>query len=916
MESRNAAAMPWLLLICLASSGVLQVLAQSNSAGFISIDCGLPGETGYVDDYDNLAYTTDAGFIDAYAGSNHNVAAQYIDSSTPNMWWYNLRSFPTGVRTCYTLGSLVAGPKYLIRTKFFYGNYDGLNKPPTFDLHVGVNYWTTVEVPQSRYYIYMETIVVVPRDSLQVCLVNTGAGVPFLSALDVRPLKNKLYPMANATQGLVLLHRLNFGVPTDGNGIGYPFDPYDRLWFPFLDPTTPNWPVISTTTKVQIKDDQVQPPEVVMQTAITTHNGSNNIEFTLDLPSFLGDRSMGYVNTMYFSELQQLPSGALREFDIYTNGDLTMSEPYTPPNFEDGFIYSIRPFQASQYVVSLNATANSTLPPLINAIELFYVIATTTMGTDAQEVSAITAIKEMYQLQKNWMGDPCVPKTLVWDGINCSYADSKPPIISRVNVSFSGLSGAISPNFANIEDVKYLDLSNNNLTGPIPDTLSQLPSLVFLDLSNNKLSGPIPPGLLKKFQVGSLDLRYGNNPGLCSDGLCKPDDNGDSKRGKNKLAIYIAIPVVVIVTLAIVAILWVWLRRKRKQGSIKNSVEPKNDGHGKISLEFDENRQFTYMELEKMTNNFQRQLGRGGFGYVFHGSLDNGTEVAVKLSSHSSNQDVKQFLAEAQVLTRIHHKNLVSMIGFCPDRDHMALVYEYMPQGTLQEHIAGQGGKGRGLPWRQRLRVALESAQGLEYLHKGCSPPIIHRDVKTTNILLNAKMEVKIADFGLSKAYDFQDDTHLETNTFAGTHGYVDPEYMRTMQPSTKSDVYSFGVVLLELVTGKPAILRNPEPITLINWVQQRLSQGDIDGVVDARMQGDHDINAVWKTTEIALKCTERSPQQRPSMTDVVMQLQECIDLEDGSMGGDSGFYTGSDIGGMNTNMGYNATSHKNSYLR
>ncbi|CAM0953286.1 unnamed protein product [Alopecurus aequalis] len=893
METRNAASMSWLLLLCIATSGVLQVVAQSTS-GFISIDCGLPGKTGYVQAATSLPHTTDAGFIDAYAGTNQNVDAQFIDSSAPNLWWNTLRSFPSGARNCYTLGSLAAGLQYLIRAKFYYGNYDGLNMPPTFDLHVGVNYWTTVQIPESRYWVYAEAIVVVPRDSVQVCLVNTGTGVPFVSGLDLRPLKNKLYPLANATQGLVLLHR-------------YPFDPYDRLWFPFLDPTTPNWPVISTTTKVQTDDDQFQPPEAVMQTAITTHNGSNNIEFTLDLPSFLGDRSMGYAHTMYFAELQQLPSGALREFNIYRNGEPTSSKSYTTQSFRGAFRYSTRPFQASQYVVSLNATANSTLPPLINAIELFYVIATTTMGTDAQEVSAITAIKEMYQLQKNWMGDPCLPKTLVWDGINCSYADSKPPIISRVNVSFSGLSGAISPNFANIEDVKYLDLSNNNLTGPIPDTLSQLPSLVFF--------GPIPPGLLKKFQVGSLDLRYSNNLGLCSDGSCKLDE-GDSKGGKNKLAIYIGIPVVVIVTSVVVAILCVWLQKKRKQGSIKNSVETTNDGHGKISLELDENRQFTYMELEKMTNNFQRKLGRGGFGYVFHGSLDNGTEVAVKLSSNSSNQDVKQFLAEAQVLTRIHHKNLVSMIGFCTDRDHMALVYEYMPQGTLQEHIAEQGGKGRGLPWRQRLRVALESAQGLEYLHKGCSPPIIHRDVKTTNILLNANLEVKIADFGLSKAYDLQDDTHIETNTFAGTHGYVDPEYMRTMQPSTKSDVYSFGVVLLELVTGKPAILHNPEPITLIMWAQQRLAQGDIDGVVDARMQGDHDINAVWKTTEIALKCTERSPLQRPSMTDVVMQLQECIDLEEGPMGGDSGFYTGSDISGMNIDMGYNATSHKNSYLR
>uniref|UniRef100_A0A8R7PPI1 Uncharacterized protein n=1 Tax=Triticum urartu TaxID=4572 RepID=A0A8R7PPI1_TRIUA len=169
-------------------------------------------------------------------------------------------------------------------------------------------------------------------------------------------------------------------------------------------------------------------------------------------------------------------------------------------------------------MLSLNATTNSTLPPIINAIELFSVIPTTTMSTDSKDVSAITAIKEMYQVQKNWMGDPCVPDTLVWDGLTCSYAVSKPPIISNVNVSFSGLNGTILPYFANLKDVRYLDMSNNNLIGSIPDTLSRLPSLVFLDLSNNKLNGSIPSGLLKKIQDGSLDLRHGNNPDLCSNG--------------------------------------------------------------------------------------------------------------------------------------------------------------------------------------------------------------------------------------------------------------------------------------------------------------------------------------------------------------------------------------------------------------
>lgn len=190
----------------------------------------------------------------------------------------------------------------------------------------------------------------------------------------------------------------------------------------------------------------------------------------------------------------------------------------------------------------------------------------------------------------------------------------------------------------------------------------------------------------------------------------------------------------------------------------------------------------------------------------------------------------------------------------------------------------------------------LESAQGLEYLHKGCNPLLIHRDVKASNILLHARLEAKIADFGLSKAFNNDNSTHVSTNSIVGTPGYVDPEYQATMQLTTKSDVYSFGVVLLELVTGKPAVLREPVPTSVIQWARQRLAQGNIEGVVDARMLDGYDINGVWKVTDIALKCTAHASAQRPTIVDVVAQLQECLELENGCAASDleGGFYNGS----------------------
>ncbi|KAF7053769.1 hypothetical protein CFC21_061609 [Triticum aestivum] len=329
-------------------------------------------------------------------------------------------------------------------------------------------------------------------------------------------------------------------------------------------------------------------------------------------------------------------------------------------------------------------------------------------------------------------------------------------------------------------------------------------------------------------------------------------------------------------------------RRKQQQGSMNNmtTIKPQNKeemstrhGGASDSLRLVQNRRFTYKELEMITNGFERVLAQGGFGRVYDGFLEDGTQVAVKLRSHSSKQGVNEFLTEAQILNRIHHKNLVTMIGYCKDGEYMALVYEYMSQGTLQEHIAGSD---RSLPWRQRLRIALEYAQGLEYLHKGCNPPLIHRDVKATNILLNARLEAKIADFGLSKAFNNHDGNYVSTNTIVGTPGYVDPEYQATVQPTTKSDVYSFGVVLLELVTGKPALLSEMEPMNIIHWVRQRLARGNMEDVVDVRMHGGCNVNVVSKVAEIALNCTALASAQRPTMADVVVQLQECMELDEG----------------------------------
>jgi serine/threonine protein kinase len=210
------------------------------------------------------------------------------------------------------------------------------------------------------------------------------------------------------------------------------------------------------------------------------------------------------------------------------------------------------------------------------------------------------------------------------------------------------------------------------------------------------------------------------------------------------------------------------------------------------------------------------------------------------------------------------------------EENSMALVYEYMPEGTLQDKLRDNT---RILTWKQRLRIAYESALGLEYLHKGCNPPLVHRDVKTNNILLNANLEAKIADFGLSRDFNM-DGSSLISTTVVGTPGYLDPEYYTSFKLSQKSDVFSFGVVLLEIITGQPPIISGSQGGHVAQWVRKRLSKGNLDTIIDPRIQGHCDVNSVWKITDLACKCTEQVSAQRPTMNVVVTELRESLDLE------------------------------------
>ncbi|MED6174845.1 hypothetical protein PIB30_072881 [Stylosanthes scabra] len=203
-----------------------------------------------------------------------------------------------------------------------------------------------------------------------------------------------------------------------------------------------------------------------------------------------------------------------------------------------------------------------------------------------------------------------------------------------------------------------------------------------------------------------------------------------------------------------------------------------------------------------------------------------------------------------------------------------------MANGNLDEHLSGKKSNAKFLTWEDRLRIAVDAAQGLEYLHNGCKPLIIHRYVKCANILLTGNFQAKLADFGLSRSFIADGDTHISTAFVAGTLGYLDPQCTMLNRFTEKGDVYSFGVVLLKIITGLPAISKTEDKVHISHHVDSFLSKGDIEGIVDSKLQGDFDSRSVWKAVEIAMASVSYSPNKRPYMSDVLVVLKECLALE------------------------------------
>ncbi|XP_039032690.1 receptor-like serine/threonine-protein kinase ALE2 [Hibiscus syriacus] len=287
---------------------------------------------------------------------------------------------------------------------------------------------------------------------------------------------------------------------------------------------------------------------------------------------------------------------------------------------------------------------------------------------------------------------------------------------------------------------------------------------------------------------------------------------------------------------------------------------------------------FTASEIERAADNFDdsRILGEGGFGRVYSGVLDDGTKVAVKVLKRDDQQGGREFLAEVEMLSRLHHRNLVKLIGICTEERNRCLVYELIPNGSVESHLHGVDKESAPLDWDARIKIALGAARGLAYLHEDSSPRVIHRDFKSSNILLEHDFTPKVSDFGLARTAMDEEGRHISTRVM-GTFGYVAPEYAMTGHLLVKSDVYSYGVVLLELLTGRKPVdmTQPPGQENLVAWARPLLATKEgLETIIDPSLGSDVAFQSVAKVAAIASMCVQPEVSHRPFMGEVVQALK------------------------------------------
>ncbi|CAL5353509.1 unnamed protein product [Camellia sinensis] len=877
-------------------------LVFSDQDGFLSLSCG--GTTSFIDST-NITWVADSDYVSTGNSASVNYVEGMSSSQVP------VRFFPDSPsRKCYRLPVKNVSSSVLVRAQFVYKNYDGLSKPPTFSVSLGTAISTTINLANTDPWTE-EFVWLVDKDILPLCLQSIpDAGFPVISTLEVRPLPESAYRTGlgdSPNKFLRKSYRINCGYIN--GSLRYPLDQYDRIWdadedfLPFH---------ISSGFKIQrtfnLSSLEETPPAAVLQTARVLAR-KEVLTYNLPLDDTLGD----YYIILYFAGI--LPVSP--SFNMLINGDVVQSN-YTVKSSEVSALFITR-----KGIKSLNITMKSIrFYPQINAIEV-YEIVDIPSESSSTTVSALQVIQQSTGLDLGWQDDPCSPTP--WDHIGCegnfvtsleisdiTLRSISPTFgdlldlkkldlhntslageiqnlgslqrLEKLNLSFNQLT-SFGFDLEDLISLQTLDLQNNSLQGIVPDSLGELKELHLLNLENNNLQGTLPESLNRE----SLEVRTSGNLCLSFSLLtCNGVSNNPSieapqvtiftRKKKhdvhNHLAIILGAFGGALLALFIISVS-VFLCTRRKKTEATYTARAETEMRNWNAAKF-----FSYKEIKAATNNFKEVIGRGSFGSVYLGKLPDGKLVAVKVRFDKSQLGADSFINEVSLLSQICHQNLVSLEGFCHESKQQILVYEYLPGRSLADNLYGASSKRVTLSWVRRLKIAVDAARGLDYLHNGSDPRIIHRDVKSSNILMDIEMNAKVCDFGLSKQVTQADATHV-TTVVKGTAGYLDPEYYTTQQLTEKSDVYSFGVVLLELICGREPLRHTgtPDSFNLVLWAKPYLQAGVFE-IVDENLKGTFDAESMRKTAFIASRSVERDASRRPTIAEVLGELKEAYNIQ------------------------------------
>ncbi|KAF3453956.1 hypothetical protein FNV43_RR04398 [Rhamnella rubrinervis] len=499
----------------------------------------------------------------------------------------------------------------------------------------------------------------------------------------------------------------------------------------------------------------------------------------------------------------------------------------------------------------LNLSNNLLSGPLPTSISDFSFLQILLISGNQFSGPVPPSIGQLHQLQMLDISQNSLSSEIPPEIGNCSY-------LTYLDMSQNNLSGSIPSQISNIHILNYLNLSRNHLNQTIPRSIGTMKSLTTADFSFNDFSGKLPEsGQFSFFNASS----FAGNPQLCGSLLNNPCNfttiTSTPKRPPADFKLIFALGLLICSLVFATAAI------------IKAKSFKKKGGSESWKMTAFQKLEFTVCDILECVKD-GNVIGRGGAGIVYHGKMPNGVEIAVKklVGFGPANSHDHGFRAEIQTLGNIRHRNIVRLLAFCSNKETNLLVYEYMRNGSLGEALHGK--KGAFLGWNLRYKIATEAAKGLCYLHHDCSPLIVHRDVKSNNILLNSSFEAHVADFGLAK-FLFDGGASECMSAIAGSYGYIAPEYAYTLRVDEKSDVYSYGVVLLELVTG-----RRP-----VGWCKKATNcrkEGVVD-IVDPRLQlsssKDESMAMVMHLFFIAMLCIQDNSVERPTMREVVQMLSE-----------------------------------------